>query len=139
MRPADVDQVQAIAASLPAAPHWAASAYLDALSSKRVALVAEFNNAIAGFVIASVVLFEAELELIAVAPAHQRQGLAQQLFAALTANLHALNVSEILLEVRASNHPALALYRRLNFVVNGRRSRYYQNPVEDSILMGLAL
>jgi ribosomal-protein-alanine N-acetyltransferase len=141
MTPADIDQVLAIAASLPTAPHWPASAYLDAQASTppRVALVAEIDNSIAGFAIASHLPPQAELELIAVAPAHQRQGLAQQLFAALIANLRALNVSEILLELRASNHPALALYRRLNFVVNGRRSRYYQNPVEDSILMRLGI
>jgi ribosomal-protein-alanine N-acetyltransferase len=139
MTPADIDQVLTIAASLPVAPHWSASAYFDALTSARVALVAEIANSVAGFAIASLLPPQAELELIAVTPAHQRHGLAQQLFAALSANLRALNVSEILLELRASNHPALALYRRLNFVVNGRRSRYYQNPVEDSILMRLGI
>jgi ribosomal-protein-alanine N-acetyltransferase len=53
--------------------------------------------------------------------------------------LRAALVKEVVLEVRASNHPALALYRRLGFVESGRRKDYYQIPVEDALLMRLGL
>ncbi len=94
---------------------------------------------IVGFAVASLLPPQAELELIAVAPPFQRGGLARRLFAALATELRAALVTEVLLEVRASNHPALGLYRQLGFLETGRRTRYYQNPVEDAVLMRLGL
>jgi ribosomal-protein-alanine N-acetyltransferase len=42
-----------------------------------------------------------------------------------------------MLEVRASNHPAIGLYRRLGFAETGRRKRYYRDPMEDAVQMRL--
>lgn len=39
------------------------------------------------------------------------------------------------LEVRASNEPALALYTRIGFVQISSRPHYYTNPTEDAVLM----
>ena len=39
------------------------------------------------------------------------------------------------LEVRASNHAAIALYTRLGFRVCGRRPNYYRDPEEDAVLV----
>ena len=44
----------------------------------------------------------------------------------------------VLLEVRRSNLPAIALYRALGFFAMGVRTRYYQDD-EDAIEMVLAL
>ena len=41
------------------------------------------------------------------------------------------------LEVRESNEPARKLYESMGFVEIGRRRRYYANPSEDAIVMGL--
>ena len=71
--------------------------------------------------------------------AAQRHGLARRLFAELAAELGWAKITEILLEVRASNDSALGLYRCLGFVETGRRPRYYQDPVEDAVLMRLRL
>jgi ribosomal-protein-alanine N-acetyltransferase len=145
MTPADLDRVIEIAESLRDAPRWTRSAFLTALdpaaSPARIALVAEDagTGALAGFAVASLLPPQAELELIAVAPQFQRRGLARQLFAALASELGAALVAEVFLEVRASNHPALGLYRRYGFLETGRRTRYYQNPVEDAVLMRLLL
>jgi ribosomal-protein-alanine N-acetyltransferase len=43
------------------------------------------------------------------------------------------------LEVRPSNHAALAFYRAQGFAVTGRRPRYYADPVEDAVLLALNL
>jgi ribosomal-protein-alanine N-acetyltransferase len=40
-----------------------------------------------------------------------------------------------LLEVRASNAPALALYEHAGFCRTGLRRHYYSAPVEDAVLM----
>ena len=145
MMPADLDRVMEIAGSLKQAPLWPRSAYLAALdpeaAPRRIALVIEGPAAgmVAGFAVASLLPPEAELEIIAVAPAAQRQGVATQLFEALIAELYTAYIKGIMLEVRAANHPAPELYRRLGFVETGRRPRYYHDPVEDAILMRLRL
>jgi len=88
-----------------------------------------------GLIVASYVSPEAELEIVLVAPAARRHGVARQLFTALAAGLKLASVTEVTLEVRASNRPALALYTSLGFRESGLRPRYYADPVEDAILM----
>jgi len=145
MTTADLDRVMEIAGSLKDAPQWPRSAYLAALepeaAPRRIALVVEEPAAgmVAGFAVASLLPPEAELEIIAVAPTAQRQGVAARLFEALIVEFYTAYIKGIILEVRATNHPALELYRRLGFVETGRRPRYYHDPVEDAILMRLRL
>ena len=94
---------------------------------------------VAGFAVASLLPPEAELETIAVVATAQRHGLARRLFAELAAQFGAAQITEVFLEVRASNQPALGLYRGLGFAETGRRARYYHDPVEDAVLMRLPL
>jgi len=151
MTEADLDRVLAIAQDLPQAPHWTRPAWLNAINSQfepesaphRIALVIHASDAgpqsgsILGFAVASLLPPQAELETIAVAQESQRLGLGELLFRALTIELKAAGVSELLLEVRASNRPALAFYAALGFVKTGIRSSYYADPIEDAILMSL--
>ena len=145
MNVADLDRVIEIERSLDQAPHWPHAAWISALdpqsSPHRIALVAEnsVTRNIVGFAIASLLPPQAELELIAVAVEAQRQGLAQLLLAALTKELQTQQVTEVSLEVRAGNHPALALYQRLGFKETANRKRYYADPVEDAVLFSLRL
>jgi ribosomal-protein-alanine N-acetyltransferase len=145
MTSADLDRVIEIERSLKQAPHWSRLAWvsvLDPLSSpQRVARVATDSGTgkVAAFAVASLLPPQAELELIAVAPEFQRRGLARLLFAALATELMTRQVTEVILEVRNSNHPALALYRQLGFVETARRPRYYADPVEDAALLSLRL
>jgi ribosomal-protein-alanine N-acetyltransferase len=157
MTPADIDRVMEIAENVKEAPQWPRSAYLAALASQvgppRIALVAEAPGnsteppsdsssppewgAVAGFAVASLLPPEAELESIAVAPAFQRRGLARRLFDALAEELRPAGITEVILELRASNRTALDFYRVLGFVQTGRRPRYYHDPIEDALLMRL--
>ena len=45
------------------------------------------------------------------------------------------NVIALLLEVRVSNAPAIALYEGLGFAQVGRRPKYYHNPHEDALIL----
>jgi ribosomal-protein-alanine N-acetyltransferase len=146
MAPADLDRVAAIAQSLKAAPHWPRAAYLDALNPaalpRRIALVAERagdENALLGFAVASILAPQSELEIVAVAANAQRQGVGGRLLDALIENLCVAEATELMLEVRASNEPALGLYRARGFRLTGRRPRYYADPVEDALLLFLPL
>jgi ribosomal-protein-alanine N-acetyltransferase len=145
MIPADLDRVIEIERSLKQAPHWPHSAWISALDplsvSHRLALVAEDSNghSVTAFAVASLLPPQAELETIAVAPEAQRRGLARFLLAALSKELKSAHVTDVILEVRASNRPALAFYLDLGFVETGRRPRYYADPVEDAVLLSLRL
>ena len=164
---ADVERVLGIAGGLPLAPQWTAEAYRTALNAKaavsRIALVAEVvpelgeasgkslegevsipkprpeNESIVGFVVASLLAPEAELETIGVVDNMQRRGMARLLMATLEAELRCQRVTEVLLEVRVSNQAALALYDALGFAESAVRPRYYADPVEDALLMRRAL
>ena len=149
MSPEDLDRVMEIAASLKDAPQWPREAYTAALdmdpnqdaTPRRIALVTDGGQAgkVMGLAVASLIPPQAELETIAVDAHYQRSGLARGLFAELADRLRLAGVTEIILEVRASNERALGLYRRLGFVEIGRRPGYYQAPAEDAILMRLEL
>ena len=73
---------------------------------------------------------ELEITQLAVKKAYQGQGLANQLMGFL-----ADRPEGIFLEVRVSNQVAKALYEKHGFQPVGQRKNYYQNPVEDAILM----
>jgi ribosomal-protein-alanine N-acetyltransferase len=143
MTPEDIDRVMEIAESLKEAPHWPRAAFEQSLDRaaqpRRIALVAEAAGGVVGFAVASLMPPEAELETIAVASTAQRHGLARRLFAELATELGAAQITEVILEVRASNQAALGLYRGLGFADTGRRSRYYHDPVEDAVLMRLGI
>jgi len=142
MTAGDLQRVVELAAALPEAPQWPESAYRQALrmesSPRRVALIAEDGRAsLTGFAIASLLLPQAELETIAVAAESRRRGVGRRLFSALATHLRAEGASEIWLEVRASNQPAIAFYRSLGFVQTGLRRGYYADPIEDAVQMAL--
>jgi ribosomal-protein-alanine N-acetyltransferase len=145
MREADVDRVLEIGASLAGAPHWPASAYAEAIDPlhipRRIALVAldPESGVLAGFLVAGMVMPEAELETIAVAPAGQRRDVGTLLLKALVHELRAERVTGLILEVRASNRAALDFYRGQGFRETGRRLGYYADPEEDAVLMELSL
>ena len=68
-------------------------------------------------------------------PAHQRKGIARALLAAGIRTVQEFGVRRLFLEVRASNHPALALYASAGFGLLYTRHDYYQNPAEDALVM----
>ncbi|HVU48249.1 MAG TPA: ribosomal protein S18-alanine N-acetyltransferase [Terracidiphilus sp.] len=141
----DLDEIIGIAEILAEAPHWPRKRYDEVLRAdspvRRIALVAADpqSREVVGFIIASLVLPEAELETIAVAPERQRQGIGARLLEKLVHELKAAGAEELHLEVRASNQPAIRFYRSENFRQTGVRPRYYVDPEEDAVLMSLRL
>ncbi len=85
-----------------------------------------------GFVVARLVLDEAEILTIAVAPPAQRKGLGHALMDATLRHLHNARASMLFLEVDELNTPALALYRRLGFKQVGKRPGYYETAAGRS-------
>lgn len=98
-------------------------------------LVAEDQGEIVGYVGSQSVLDAADMMNLAVSPKCRRRGIGKALVDGLTQHLIQNNVIALLLEVRASNSPAIALYENLGFVQVGRRPKYYHNPREDALIL----
>jgi len=132
----DIIAIMELAKSTEAAPHWTLAHYQEAVqnSSSHLALVAEFNNVVFGFVIASGVDKEWELVNIVVAKESRGKGAASQLFQELIVQLLSRNVEALHLEVREMNTAAIALYKKFRFQQTGRRNGYYAAPAEDALL-----
>jgi ribosomal-protein-alanine N-acetyltransferase len=143
--PADLDAVLVIEQACEDAPHWSPATWLEALSQDppsepaRVSLVAESNDGILGFAVVNCAGNLAELESIAVSIPGRRRGIGRALCLQGMDWSRNRGAATIELEVRASSSGALALYRSLGFVEQGRRRGYYRHPADDAILMTAAL
>lgn len=136
MTPANLPQVVALEKICFPSEAWSEAVYRAALDDPNtVILLAEGEDgALLGYAVLYTVLDEGNLDNIAVAPDARRNGVADALLSALTSYARE-HLARLMLEVRASNAPALALYRKYGFAEVGRRKNYYQNPREDAILM----
>jgi ribosomal-protein-alanine N-acetyltransferase len=103
--------------SLIAGPTAIGSAALDPASNK-----------MRGFALSRLAADEAEILTIAVDPAWRKYGVGRDLLRAHLGSVTLAGAKKIFLEVDANNAPALALYRRFQFVKVGERAGYYRRP-----------
>jgi ribosomal-protein-alanine N-acetyltransferase len=94
-------------------------------------------ESVAAFLVAWQVADELHVLNVATREDLRRRGIARALMAHVIAHARSARVKHILLEVRRSNTPAIALYRKLGFFATGVRARYYQDD-EDAVEMMLA-
>lgn len=78
-----------------------------------------------GFVLARLAAGEAEILTISVSRPWRGKGLGRDLMEAVLRDLHSRRAEALFLEVDETNHPAIALYRRLGFREVARRPGYY--------------
>jgi len=101
--------------------------------------VASVRGVLVGFAAWQRLVDTAELVNLAVAPPHRRQGVARALLEACLRDLPVAGAVRLCLDVRAGNGAALALYRAMGFIEDGRRRGYYRGhgplPAEDAVLM----
>jgi len=82
---------------------------------------------------------EAEVLDIAVAEKHRRHGNARFLLERFLELVRQHGIRDVFLEVRESNFPAIALYRKFGFSASGRRPNYYRDAQEAAILLHLKI
>ena len=137
MTRADLDAVAAAEATLHASP-WTRGQFADSLAAGHDVLLAyDSSNAWVGYGVVMIAVDEADLLNISVLPAFQRQGIGTAFLQHLMARAKARQATRMLLEVRATNQAALALYVRQGFIEIGRRRGYYlaHQQREDAIVM----
>ncbi len=113
----------------------------DGPGLSRQVLVAQAKDELRGFLVYQQVLDLATLLDVAVHPDYQGLGMAAALMQAALAEMRAGGAVRCELEVRASNHRAIALYRAFEFVEDGVRAGYYaaKEGREDALLMSANL
>lgn len=94
------------------------------------------SGALLGYALFWHVVDELQLLHVAVAIPARRRGIGRALMHDLIAYARAHGVARILLEVRAGNRAAIALYEQLGFSRFNVRERYYADD-EDAIEMAL--
>lgn len=117
---------------------WSVRLFQEELQSSGSRLwVAEIDGQIQGFACFRICAPECELLRLAVAPSARRAGIGRALLDHACRCLTGDKCVTCFLEVRASNNAARALYEHAGFIHDGRRARYYNNPVEDAMLYSL--
>lgn len=103
--------------------------------------VADGSGQVQGFYVGEYIAGQASLFDIAVHPDAQGQGYGKALLEHFIDSAISKGAFECWLEVRASNHKAIALYQQAGFVQTGLRPNYYPTPngKEDAVLMALPL
>lgn len=90
---------------------------------------------IAGYAVYWLVADELHLQKIAVRRDMRKRGVASSILQEALASSSSQNILKATLEVRASNLPALHLYRKFHFSVMGKRRRYYDDTGEDALIL----
>ncbi len=119
---------------------WPSSTFDDLLTEEDWGgYVAVRAERIVGYTCYLIGFEELHLANLAVVPDERRKHVAHRLTDHILATARAYGLPTVLLEVRDSNHDARAFYERLGFTVLYRRPRYYHSPMEDALVMTIAV
>jgi ribosomal-protein-alanine N-acetyltransferase len=94
---------------------------------------------VVGFIAARTHADEMHVNNIGVRHGYRRKGVGGVLLGAALRAAAKRGVREAILEVRAANVAAQALYARFGFSAVGRRKNYYRDPPEDALVMTMRL
>ncbi len=100
--------------------------------------LAEEGGQVCGYCCLICLFEDGEVANIAVDSAFRGRGIGKALMTKMHEEAAALGATRCLLEVRASNSPAIALYEGLGYRRYGVRARYYGDG-EDAVLMEKSL
>lgn len=93
------------------------------------------RSRIVGFAGLWIMLDEAHITTIGIAPDHRRRSLGELLFVRLVDEAVRRGARWVTLEVRVSNEAAQTLYRKYGFEIQGTRRNYYSDNNEDAYIM----
>lgn len=117
---------------------WTLGLYLGELANRgsRIYLVARVGPTVVGY--AGLMLSggsDGHITTIAVDPSWQRFKIGSRLLLVLSRQAIEAGARNLTLEVRMSNEPAQAMYRRFGFAPAGVRKNYYVETREDALVM----
>lgn len=119
---------------------WTIEQYQKMLSRNNFKVLGIFQDTmLAGYISISLTGDEAEIISLAVHPEHRKMGLAKTLLSRAISICCQAMATKIFLEVRPSNIPALKVYKSSGFYEVARRKKYYQDNLEDALILSLEL
>ena len=132
----DIPTVQDIEREIFLTP-WPRNAYRRELLQNKMAsyIVLRDGDEIVGYAGLWKMRDEAHVTTVGVRRRDQGRGFGMALMVALIERSYMLAARWMTLEVRASNHGAMALYEKLGFKIIGRRRGYYTDDGEDAVVM----
>lgn len=131
----DLDQIIEIERKCFSIP-WSKVSYEKELENKLAYYqCAEESGIILGYMGMWRILNECHITNVAVLPQYREKGVATNLINKMIEICKCSEITQMTLEVRESNIPAINLYKKFGFLVAGKRPRYYQAPTEDAIIM----
>lgn len=139
----DLAALQQMMRDVPEAPQWNEEAWRAVLEGGQVlprgcVVAVDESGALVGLLAGQCVFEVAEVESVAVREDVRGMGVGRALvdaWARWACAAGAAGVEVVALEVRSANAAAVGFYRALGFVEQGRRERYYSQPVDDAVLM----
>jgi ribosomal-protein-alanine N-acetyltransferase len=130
MREEDLPTVAALEQDSHAAP-WSEGNFRDAFAAGYGTLVGELDRSVVAYGVLMLAPGEAQLLNLTVAAPARRRGLGRRLLRRLLDDAVGVGAEQCFLEVRESNHAAIALYLREGFAPVARRAGYYPVPGSD--------
>ena len=134
---ADVDRVcvlEEMAFSMP----WHKESFVEMIENKdALYLVADDEQSgVIGCCGVRSIVGEGDITNVVVHPDFRQKGVAYEMLTQLLLRGEQdFGIKEITLEVRYSNIGAIHLYEKLGFVSEGIRKNFYEEPVEDALIM----
>ena len=121
--------------------HWTEGIFRDCLRVGYACWVIDINGHVGGYGVMSLVVGEAHLLNICIAPEWQHRGHGRVLLEHFLDLARERGAEQMFLEVRMSNQSAIALYHKRGFNEVGTRKNYYPgaNGREDALIFALTL
>lgn len=134
MQPGHIDGVKELLDACFGVSAWSRDSVVAQLENPvSYCAVAVDDDRIVGYIAYEIIADEGSLVELAVEPAYRQQGIGRRLTELMLTSCD--GVRTVCLEVRASNDPALRLYRSMGFREISRRRDYYDDPREDAVIM----
>jgi ribosomal-protein-alanine N-acetyltransferase len=140
MRESDLDEVMAIESAIYTHP-WTRGNFLDSVRAGYACMTWRAGGALVGYFVLTAGAGEAHLLNLSIAQRSQRSGHGRTLLREAIGAARRLGAKQLFLEVRPSNQPAQALYKRFGFRKVAVRRDYYpaHSGREDALVLTLPL
>ena len=128
----EVMEIEKVSFSVP----WTKSDFEDSINKQMALyLVAVMDERIVGYCGLWGVIDEGQINNVAVSKEYRGRKIGFKMLTELLSKGNDMGLEAFTLEVRTSNMPAIALYKKLGFEEAGIRKNYYTAPREDALIM----
>lgn len=131
----DVEAIYAIEQEVFSSPWSLESIRSEVLSDRAHYILLKDDDTLVGYGGYWKIFDEGHITNIAVSRPFWGQGYGHQLVAHMLGSGKNKGINRFTLEVRASNAPAIHLYKSHGFTEAGRRKGFYDDPKEDALIM----